>query len=120
MKPSLLLLLALAGCAPKLPLRAAGVPADRLPLVTAAETNTPVCSNNPVLTARLAAVWRDWLGEANVTLGKPLTFGEDFARFGRERFKVSEGERIKSVFENERRLGWGHFDGSDWLDFGGR
>jgi len=68
--------------------RAAGVPADRLPVVTAAETNTPVCSNNPALTARLAGVWREWLGETNVTLGKPLTVGEDFARYGRTTHRI--------------------------------
>ena len=63
--------------------RAAGVPADRLPVVTAADTSTPVCANNPVLTERLVGVWRGWLGESNVTLGKALTVGEDFARYGR-------------------------------------
>lgn len=68
--------------------RAAGVPADRLPVVTAAETNTPVCSNDPALTSRLVGVWRDWLGEANVVLGKPLTVGEDFARYGRTTHRV--------------------------------
>ncbi len=68
--------------------RAAGVPADRLPLVTAAETNTPVCANNPALTQRLVGVWNDWLGEANVTLGQPLTVGEDFARYGRTTHRV--------------------------------
>lgn len=68
--------------------RAAGVPADRLPAVTAAETNTPVCANDPALTRRLAGVWRDWLGESGVSLAKPLTVGEDFARFGRTRHRV--------------------------------
>ncbi len=68
--------------------RAAGVPADRLPVVTTAETNTPVCANDPALTQRLAGVWRDWLGESNVTLGKPLTVGEDFARYGRTVHRV--------------------------------
>ncbi|MCX6952034.1 MAG: amidohydrolase [Verrucomicrobia bacterium] len=68
--------------------RAAGVPADRLPVVTAAETNTPVCANNPALTQRLAGVWRDWLGEANVRSGQPLTVGEDFARYGRTTHRV--------------------------------
>jgi amidohydrolase len=68
--------------------RAAGVPADRLPIVTAAETNTPVCSNDPALTQRLVGVWREWLGESNVALGKPLTVGEDFARYGRTTHRV--------------------------------
>jgi hippurate hydrolase len=63
--------------------RAAGVPDDRLPIVTTAESTTPVCSNNPALTERLAGVWRDWLGNTNVRAGQPLTVGEDFARYGR-------------------------------------
>ena len=68
--------------------RAAGVPADRLPIVTAAETNTPVCANDPALTQRLVGVWREWLGESNVALGKALTVGEDFARYGRTTHRV--------------------------------
>jgi len=67
---------------------AAGVPADRLPVVTAAEIKTPVCADDPALTRRLAVVWRDWLGESSVSLAKPLTVGEDFARFGRTRHRV--------------------------------
>jgi hippurate hydrolase len=68
--------------------RAAGVPADRLPIVTAAETNTPVCANDPALIQRLVGVWREWLGESNVALGKPLTVGEDFARYGRTTHRI--------------------------------
>lgn len=68
--------------------RAAGVPADRLPVVTTAETNTPVCANDPALTQRLVGVWRSWLGESHVALGKPLTVGEDFARYGRTTHRV--------------------------------
>ena len=64
--------------------RAAGVPDDKLPVVTNAETTTPVCANNPALTQRLVGVWKDWLGEANVRPGLPLTVGEDFARYGVE------------------------------------
>lgn len=68
--------------------RAAGVPADRLPIVTSAETNTPVCSNDPALTQRLAAAWTTWMGEANVRTATPLTVGEDFARYGRTTHRV--------------------------------
>lgn len=68
--------------------RAAGVPDDRLPVVTTAETTTPVCANNPALTQRLVGVWKDWLGEANVRVGLPLTVGEDFARYGRTTHRV--------------------------------
>ena len=68
--------------------RSAGVPADRLPIVTSADANTPVCANDPALTSRLADVWRDWLGASRVALGKPLTVGEDFARYGRTTHRV--------------------------------
>ncbi len=68
--------------------RAAGVPADRLPVVTSAESNTPVCTNDPALTRRLAAAWTDWMGDKNVRPGTPLTVGEDFARYGRTSHRV--------------------------------
>lgn len=68
--------------------RAAGVPDDRLPVVTAAETNTPVCANDPALTTRLAGVWREWMGPSAVRTGPPLTVGEDFARYGRTTHRV--------------------------------
>ena len=48
----------------------------------------PFARTTPALTARLAGVWREWLGETNVTLGKPLTVGEDFARYGRTTHRI--------------------------------
>lgn len=63
--------------------RAAGLPEDRLPVVTEAETRTPVTSNDPALTARVAANLASWLGEARVQTMKPVTGGEDFSQYGR-------------------------------------
>lgn len=62
--------------------RAAGVPEDRLPVVTVFGARTPVLTNNPALTQRVAGALRDWLGEARVWTEKPTAAGEDFSRYG--------------------------------------
>jgi amidohydrolase len=62
--------------------RAAGVPEDRLPVVTAFGARTPVLTNNPALTRRVEGALRDWLGEARVWAEKPTAAGEDFSRYG--------------------------------------
>lgn len=68
--------------------RAAAVPEDRLPVVTLAETRTPVTINDPALTQRLAAVFRAWLDPDLVQEGEAATYGEDFGRYGRTDRKV--------------------------------
>ena len=68
--------------------RAADVPADLLPVVTLAETRTPVTVNDPALTERLAGVFRTWLAPERVLPGEAATYGEDFSQFGRTARKV--------------------------------
>ncbi len=69
--------------------RAAGLPEDLLPVVSVDDKQrTPVTVNDPALTARLAGVFREWLGEARVAEGEAATYGEDFSRFGRTERKV--------------------------------
>ena len=68
--------------------RAAAVPADLLPVVTLAGTRTPVTVNDPALTRRLAAVFREWLEPGQVLEGEAATYGEDFSQFGRTAGKV--------------------------------
>lgn len=68
--------------------RAAGVPEDRLPVVTTAETRTPVVYNDPPLTRRTAETFRTWFGENRVLLEKPTTGGEDFSLYGRTNPRV--------------------------------
>ncbi len=61
---------------------AADVPADRMPTVRVVEGFTPALYNDPPLATRLVAVWRRWLGDANVSALKPEMIGEDFAAYG--------------------------------------
>lgn len=63
--------------------RAAGVPEDRLPVVTVTPESTPVTVNDPALTRRLTGTFKAWLGDRRVEPAPPTTGGEDFSEFGR-------------------------------------
>ena len=61
---------------------AGGVPADRAPVVTVLkEQFTPATYNNPDLTKRLVAVWKNVLGADNVEIVDPTMGGEDFSEY---------------------------------------
>jgi hippurate hydrolase len=62
---------------------AAGLPEDRLPVVSFAEEFLPSAYNDPALTRRLASVLTHTLGETNVIVRKPTMGGEDFGEYGR-------------------------------------
>jgi amidohydrolase len=65
------------GCA-----AAAGVPSDRMPIVTVLQDeHTPATYNNPDLTKRLAAVWKKQLGPDNVETTRPTMAAEDFSEY---------------------------------------
>jgi amidohydrolase len=65
------------GCA-----MAAGVPADRAPIVDVLKDQfTPATYNNPELTKRLVAAWKKTLGEENVEATDPTMGGEDFSEY---------------------------------------
>ena len=64
------------GCA-----MAAGVPADRAPIVEVQKDLTPATYNNPELTKRLVAVWKKVLGPQNVEMTDPTMGGEDFSEY---------------------------------------
>lgn len=68
--------------------QAAGVPADRLPVVTVSPEFTPLTVNNPALTRRLTATFNDWFGTNRVRLTPPVMGGEDFSEYGRTEHKV--------------------------------
>lgn len=68
--------------------RAAGMPEDQLPVVTLAETRTPVTVNDPALMRRLTGVFREWLPPERVLEGEAATYGEDFSQFARTARKV--------------------------------
>ena len=62
---------------------AAGVPEDRMPIVTNHEDEyTPVTYNDPALTARVRAALVKTLGAAQVEDVPPYTGSEDFGHFG--------------------------------------
>jgi len=61
---------------------AAGVPAERAPIVKILQDQfTPATYNNPELTKRLVAVWRKVLGPENVGIVDPTMGGEDFSEY---------------------------------------
>jgi len=61
---------------------AGAVPADRAPIVTVLKDQlTPATYNNPDLTKRLVAVWKNVLGADNVEIADPTMGGEDFSEY---------------------------------------
>ena len=61
---------------------AAGVPAERAPIVKILQDQfTPATYNNPELTKRLVAVWKRVLGPENVEIVDPTMGGEDFSEY---------------------------------------
>jgi len=68
---------------------AAGMPEDRMPVVTVIEDEaTPSTYNDPALTRRVRGALAGWLGEARVTTIDAEMGGEDFSQFGRTAEKV--------------------------------
>jgi len=62
---------------------AAGVPADRMPIVTVVESETlPSAYNNPALTSRVKTALAGALGTQNVGDDEPVMYSEDFGLFG--------------------------------------
>jgi hippurate hydrolase len=62
---------------------AAGVPEDRMPVVTVEDERTPSTYNDPALTRRVHATLAATFGAAAVKTLEPETIGEDFSRYGR-------------------------------------
>ena len=61
---------------------AAGMPDDRMPIVTVREADaTPATVNTSALTQSTAALFRSHFGEARVTVTPPVMGGEDFSRY---------------------------------------
>jgi len=59
-----------------------GVPAERAPVVNVLKGEfTPATYNNPELTKRLVAVWKQSLGTENVEIVDPTMGGEDFSEY---------------------------------------
>jgi amidohydrolase len=69
--------------------QAAGVPQDRMPVVTHLDDeSTPATYNDPALVERVVGTLRRTIGDANVVRREPVMGAEDFGRFGREEPKV--------------------------------
>ncbi len=90
--------------------RAAGVPDDRLPVVTITPESTPVTLNDATLSRRVVGAFKEWFGEKHVVVQPPTTGGEDFAEFGRTVQKVpifiwSVGAADPAKFEAAAKVG---------------
>jgi len=59
----------------------AGLPRDRMPLVTLLPESVPPLINDPAITGRIAAAFTRTFGEGQVRRIKPLTGSEDFGMF---------------------------------------
>ncbi|TDG14923.1 amidohydrolase [Seongchinamella unica] len=68
--------------------RTAGMPEDRLPLVTVADEYTPAVYNDPELVTKVAGLVRQALGESAALEIDPVMGGEDFSRYGRTEERV--------------------------------
>jgi hippurate hydrolase len=62
---------------------AAGLPENRMPLVTIIDADNPPVANNPELTMSVAASMKRMLGEEKVKQVEPATVAEDFGKYGR-------------------------------------
>lgn len=62
---------------------AAGMPKDRMPLMTVGDDFTPATFNTERLTRRLAAVFAERFGKGRVLQQPPVMGGEDFGEFHR-------------------------------------
>jgi amidohydrolase len=60
---------------------AAGVPAERAPIIELSRVAVPPTINDPALTRRVAAAMEKALGKENVVPGKPIMASEDFSYF---------------------------------------
>lgn len=67
---------------------AAGIPDDRMPVITVADEGTPATYNDPALTRRIRDAFGTWLGTDKLTTIEPEMGGEDFSQFGRTVEKV--------------------------------
>ena len=61
---------------------AAGVPAERAPIIQISADNAPVTSNDPKLSLRVYGALVAELGKDNVLQGDPIMASEDFSEFG--------------------------------------
>lgn len=68
--------------------RTAGLPEDKLPVVTVRDEYTPALYNTPELVDRAVAAIGKTLGAENLVEQEPVMGGEDFGRYGRVEPKI--------------------------------
>jgi amidohydrolase len=68
--------------------QAAGLPEDRLPVITLTPESIGVTNNDPAIARRLVGTFTEWLGKERVRQMQPLTGGEDFSEYGRTEHRV--------------------------------
>ena len=92
---------------------AAGVPADRAPVIQVAEDHVPATINDPELSRRVGASLERALGKDNVLAGEPIMASEDFSLFALADPKpptcmfwlgASDPEKLKEAIENGTQL----------------
>lgn len=88
----------------------AGVPEDRLPIVTLSDEFTPATYNDPALTWMLSGAFKKGFGDINVIERKPVMGGEDFSQYGRTEDKIPicmfwVGAVKPAVFEESQKTG---------------
>jgi hippurate hydrolase len=92
---------------------AAGVPAERAPIIEISKDGVPATINDPELTRRVAASMEKALGKENVVPGKPVMGSEDFSLFALSDPKppitmfwlgAVDPEKIKDAQEKGTRL----------------
>jgi len=67
---------------------AAGMPADRMPVITIVDEQTPSVYNDPPLAQRVSRVLGTVIGPDNVRPRRPMAGGDDFACYGRTAEKI--------------------------------
>jgi len=92
---------------------AAGIPAERAPVIEIAKDNVPATINNPELTRRVAGALERSLGKENVLPGEPAMASEDFSLYALEDPKplicmfwlgASDPAKLKEAKERGARL----------------
>jgi hippurate hydrolase len=92
---------------------AAGVPAERAPIVVVAPDHVPATINDPELTRRVGASLERALGKENVLAGEPIMASEDFSLFALEDPKppismfwlgAADPVKLKDAMEKGTRL----------------
>ncbi len=66
---------------------AAGVPEERMPVLTAGMTGPPIFSD-PDIASRMGKLFREFFGDENAVQLDPLSASDDFAHFGMEEPKI--------------------------------